>query len=236
MRIVGDLAACLLVASAALPSGTLARSPAPAEREYDLPAQDLEAALLSFGRQSGVDIVYERAILRGLRSAPLKGVFAPPVAVATLLRGTGLEHRFTSMTAVLVVRPAARGQADVTKDVSAGAGGRAGAPQIVLDRLRITARPMIGRPRPDYQPYGQIVRNQITRQLFETPGIRGRRFETRLAVRLDPVGVIRWLAVKRSTGDTVLDEAIVRALEGASMPIPTPEGMPQPIWFEIVAR
>lgn len=202
-------------------------------QRYDIAAQDLETALLTFSRESGIDIVYDRVVLQGRRSAALAGTFAPPVALATLLSASGLAHRFTSATAVLILQRGGMRAADAP---GREGGGSAGAPQITLDRLRVTATPRIGMTRTDYRPFGQIVQRAIMRQLQAAPQTQTRRFQTRLAVRLDPQGVIRQLIVERSTGHVALDREIVLLLEGATMPESPPVGMPQPIWFEIVAR
>lgn len=212
-------------ASAATPPGSTQ------ERGYDLAAQDLEAALLAFGRTSGIDIVYDSAILRGLRSAPLKGRFAPPIAVATLLRGSPLVHRFTSATAVLIVRAGADRPSGSNPDISAPL-GRA---QLTLNRLRVTAGLIIGKPPVDYRPFGQIVQGTIMRRLQDSP-VQARRFQARLAVRIDDQGMIRPLGMQAGSGDAQLDKELLRILNGLALPEVPPAGMPQPIWFEIVQR
>lgn len=217
--------------TACAPLAALAK-PAPDAKAYDIPGQDLESALILFGRQSGIDIIYDRSILSGLRSSPLKDSVMPPLAIATMVQGTGLRYRFTSATAVVILEGGQR------KDVA----GRednptANVPQLALDRLRVTSGRMIGAAaRIDYRPFGQIVQSAITRRLQEDRHTHGRRFDTRLAVHLDPAGVIRRLSVERSTGDAGLDRDIIRILDGAPMLAIPPAAMPQPIWFEIVAR
>lgn len=226
-----------IAASATLPCTTRASAPQAqaqaAVRGYDIPAQDLETALLKLGRQSGIDILYERDVLAGLRSAPVRGELTPQAAVARMLAGAPLTHRFTSATAVLILPVRGTGSA-----VPAGnAATAAAAPQLVLDRLRVKAERVIGQPPgPDYRPFGQLVRSTIARRLQDDPRTRGRTFNVRLAVAMDSQGVIRDLLVRRSSGTDRLDRAIVSVVSGTSLPEPPPAGMPQPIWLEIVAR
>jgi TonB family protein len=206
----------------------------PATRDYDIPAQDLEAALLKLGRESGIDILYERDILAGLRSAPVKGALTPQAAVARMLTSTPINHRFTSATAVLILPARAADRGPVT---SAGPAAAAAAPRLVLDRLQVKAERVIGQaPGPDYRPFGQLVRSTIARRLQDDPRTRGRSFNVRLAVAMDPQGVIRDPLVRRSSGTGHLDRAIVSVVSGTALPEPPPAGMPQPIWLEIVAR
>ncbi|HEX7853768.1 MAG TPA: TonB C-terminal domain-containing protein [Sphingobium sp.] len=210
----------------------MAADPSPyAERHYDIAAQDLETALLAFSRVSGVDIVYDRAVLRGQRSALLRGSFAPPIAVATLLRESGLAHRFTSATAVLIQRPGS-----TERMGGHDAQARSGIQQLVLDRLRISTGRMIGKPRTDYRAFGEVVQSTIMRHLQDNPPVQARRFQARLAVQIDPQGVIRQLHVESGSGNPMLDEELTGLLNGMALPRTPPEGMPQPVWFEIVQR
>jgi TonB family protein len=221
-------AALLAIGAALLPLSAMAQ-----QRGYDIPAQALEAALLTLGRQSGIDVLYQRGVLDGLMSAPLRGDFSPPAAVATMLRGTGLRHRFTSATAVLIL-PAAL---PATSAESARTAPGGNAPRLVLDRLRVTAARMIGGTAArDYRPFGQTIRTAISRKLQEDPRTSKRQFKVRIAVELDDHGVIRSLRVQRGSGQVRLDRHITEVLNGTSMPVPPPPGLPQPIWFEIDAR
>lgn len=210
---------------------------APMLRSYDIPAQPLESALLILGRQSGIDLLYERGALDGLRSSALRGRHTPQSAVATILRGTGLAHRFTTATAVLIL-PVANRSGAATSGTPAGAPAETGsAPRLVLDRLRVSVSPMIGTaPRRDFSQFGQKVRAAITRQLQDDPRTSGRQFSARVAVLLDGRGTIRSLEIHRGTGKQKLDRDIIATLQGATMPEPPPADLPQPIWFEVVAR
>lgn len=223
------------VAVTAMPGAAIARLAQGqiATRDYDIPAQNLETALLELGRQSGIDILYERDVLAGLRSAPVRGELTPQAAMARMLAGAPLTHRFTSATAVLVLPVRGSGPAvPVNNDAAA-----ATAPRLVLDRLHVKAERLIGQSRePDYRPFGQLVRSTIARRLQDDPRTRGRAFSVRLAVAMDPQGVIRDPLVRRSSGTDRLDRAIVSVVSGTSLPEPPPTGMPQPIWLEIVAR
>lgn len=201
-------------------------------RDYDIPAQDLETALLALGRQSGIDILYERDVLAGLRSASIRGDLTPQAAVARMLAGAPLTHRFTSATAVLILP--ARGTGSTT---AVGNAAAATAPRLVLDRLEVKAERVIGQPpSPDYRPFGQLVRSTIAQRLQDDPRTRGRAFNIRLAVAMDPHGIIRAPLVRRSSGTDRLDRSIVSVVAGTPLPEPPPVGMPQPIWLEIVAR
>ncbi len=67
---------------------------------YDIPAQDLNAALLAFASRAGLQIFYDVQRVRGLRNAPLVGSFMPQQALTQLLAGTGVTFRFTGTNTV----------------------------------------------------------------------------------------------------------------------------------------
>ena len=202
------------------------------ERAYDIAAQDLETALLAFSRVSGIDIVYDRAILKGERSEALRGRFAPPIAVATLLRHSALTHRFTSATAVLILRGGTQGQ-DGSPATPPPPTGHA---QLALNRLKVTTGRMIGQPSTDYRPFGQVVQSTIMRRLQDNSATQSKRFKARLAISIDAQGVIHPLRLESGSGDIALDGEVMRVLEGILLPEAPPEGMPQPIWFDVVQR
>jgi len=85
----------------------LAAEVAQATASYDIPAQDLNAALLTFARRAGLQIFYDVDRVRGLRSAPLVGTFTPEQGLALLLAGTGISYRFTGANTVSLDRPGA---------------------------------------------------------------------------------------------------------------------------------
>ncbi len=63
---------------------------------YDIPAGDLQSALIAFSRQSGLQLVYPAAITRGRRTSGLQGAYAKEDALRLLIQGSGLAHRITA--------------------------------------------------------------------------------------------------------------------------------------------
>ncbi|WP_422000652.1 TonB-dependent siderophore receptor [Reyranella sp.] len=77
-----------------------AQQQAQAALRYDIPAQDLNAALLAFASRAGVQIFYDVRRVQGLRSTALDGSFTPQQALTQLLSGTGIGFRFTGPSSV----------------------------------------------------------------------------------------------------------------------------------------
>ncbi|WP_246546097.1 TonB-dependent receptor domain-containing protein [Ancylobacter defluvii] len=88
-------------------NGGLAQSAAAQAQSavYAIPAGPVSGALASFGATSGVQIVYDSTIARGLRSPGVSGARTPEQALGELLAGTGLNWRFTSPRSVTIEAP-----------------------------------------------------------------------------------------------------------------------------------
>lgn len=71
---------------------------------YNIAAQDLNAALLSFADRAGLQLAYDADLVEGLRSAPLNGGFTPADGLTRLLAGTGLGFQFSSANSVTLQR------------------------------------------------------------------------------------------------------------------------------------
>lgn len=104
-------ASCIAVVSL----GIFAAAPAPAMAneptyQFNIPAQDLGAALRAFGQASRQQIIYESADVRGKQSTVLVGPFAAEDGLVRLLAGTGLKFE-RSAAGVLVVRLAVTNRA-----------------------------------------------------------------------------------------------------------------------------
>ncbi|EKF20532.1 TonB-dependent siderophore receptor [Nitratireductor pacificus] len=87
----------LLAASIAFSTLPLAPAAAPAQTvvRYAVPAGPLDTALSRFGAASGVQLLYNSSITRGLRSPGVSGSLDTREALGRILAGTGLSHRFT---------------------------------------------------------------------------------------------------------------------------------------------
>lgn len=81
--------------SAAAPQAGPPTAEASGTIAFDIPAQDLNAALLTFADRAGLQLVYDVGIVRGLRNAALQGRFTARQGLDRLLAGTGLTFRFS---------------------------------------------------------------------------------------------------------------------------------------------
>jgi iron complex outermembrane receptor protein len=94
-------------ADTATPGVHLAQSAA--ERQFNIAAQPLADALTEFGRQSGLRVTVDAALVRGLSSPAVSGAMAPDDALRQLLSGTGLVGRFAESDLIIIERVALDG-------------------------------------------------------------------------------------------------------------------------------
>ncbi|WP_299172008.1 TonB-dependent receptor [uncultured Brevundimonas sp.] len=87
-------AAAAVLASAAAPAQAWQVTPsAEARVSINLPAQDLDQALRALSRQTGLQIVHDPSVTRGLNSRPVSGSMAPREALRRMIASSGVEAR-----------------------------------------------------------------------------------------------------------------------------------------------
>ena len=79
----------------------MAQSPA---REFDIPAGELKTAIDTYATQSGVQLIYKVAEVKGLAGKAVKGKMAPEEALSQLLEGTSLHVVRDASNAVVIFR------------------------------------------------------------------------------------------------------------------------------------
>ncbi|SFA93370.1 iron complex outermembrane recepter protein [Rhizobium sp. NFR07] len=84
----------VLAPTSAEAQGTTGRVAA-ATVSLNIPAQDLNGALLSLADRAGVQVFYDTVRVRGLRSQGINGTFTAAEGLSRLLAGTGLSYSFT---------------------------------------------------------------------------------------------------------------------------------------------
>jgi TonB family protein len=185
-------------------------NPAPPSRitpiPFNIPAQPLESALDAYGKISSEQVLYETSLTAGLRSTSVQGVFTPEAALSTLLTGTGLVARYTTMDAYTLMR--------------APAPPSPGAPSIDADLVK-------------YGPYLGAVQASILKAICETDGARPGAYQATLQFWIDPSGEITDVEVLTTTGDPDRDADILGALQNVTVGEGPPAGMPQPLTMAI---
>lgn len=126
------------ISAVALIASLPACAQADAPQRFNLPAQDLGAAIRSVALSSGQTVVAPTDLVRGKRSSALDGTYTPEEAVARLLQGT--ELRVARVGNALVIR---RQSAESAQDAH-GQGEGAGEEAILVTGTRIRGRAPAG--------------------------------------------------------------------------------------------
>ena len=103
-RLMAGVAIVSLIAA----SSADAQSTAPLAAVFsslNIPAQPLGAALISFSRQTRLEVFVDSEVAAGKTSSPVSGQLSPEAALQRMLGGTGLSFRFTNPTTVRIVGP-----------------------------------------------------------------------------------------------------------------------------------
>lgn len=75
-------------------------------KDFNIPAQPLTSALTAFGRQSGLQVTVDGAVVRGIQAPAVSGTMSAADALTRLLAGSGLTYRLAGGTTVAIERPA----------------------------------------------------------------------------------------------------------------------------------
>lgn len=71
-------------------------------RTFDIPAGDLQAALLTFSQQGDLQLIYPAPLTAGLMTQGVQGTYTPRAALARLLAGTNLIYDVTPQGTVTI--------------------------------------------------------------------------------------------------------------------------------------
>lgn len=116
LRLGTALLGCLLTfpAAAASGEGTPAMQVAQAERRwtFDIPAQDLAAALIAYAEATGIQVAFKSEDLAGLSTAGLQGEMTAEEGLRRLLAQTNLTYDFASDSSVVVSPASGAAEAD----------------------------------------------------------------------------------------------------------------------------
>ncbi|MEX2455433.1 MAG: TonB-dependent receptor [Rhodospirillaceae bacterium] len=115
--------------------------------DFDIPAQPLNAALLTFAERAGLQLIYDVETVRDLRSTPLRGAFTPQEGLSRLLGRTGMTYRFNGENTVSLQSTVAGESNGVTTLGPITVEGQAGPPSTAV----------LGNLPPEY-PGGQVAR------------------------------------------------------------------------------
>ncbi|HCD85109.1 MAG TPA: TonB-dependent heme/hemoglobin receptor family protein, partial [Agrobacterium sp.] len=109
-------------------------------RQFSIPAGPLDVALTRFGAASGIQILYDASLTKGLKTSGAAGALQLRDALGKLLDGTGLSFRFTAPDRVTVSN-ASQAQEATSADGS-----------LVLETITVTGKS--GRYGSPDAPYG----------------------------------------------------------------------------------
>lgn len=80
------------------------QTPSAIRQEFDIPAGPLAPGLDRFVRESGMNVVYDATVTKGVRTMGVTGRYPPELALRVLLGCTGIDPHFASSGAVTLER------------------------------------------------------------------------------------------------------------------------------------
>jgi len=193
---------------------------------FAIPSQPLAGALHAYGRQVGIQVLYESRSAIGRQSAEVQGEYTPDEALKRLLSGTDLEVRHARPDAITLVAPAWQELPPVNPLVTA---------DLSIGELRVRA-PGKSNDLARFQDYSDSVRTEIQRALLKNTATGSGNYRVVLDLWINSGRTIQKTALLQSTGDTARDAAVKATIQGLTISRPTPADAPQPVRAVIVVR
>ncbi|MEW6438342.1 MAG: secretin and TonB N-terminal domain-containing protein [Pseudomonadota bacterium] len=184
------------------------KAPPGLRMNFDLPAQPLAAALEAYGAASGRQVVYEGGLAMGRQSTAVKGIFTPEEALRRLLAGTGLDPRYMAADGfVLVLKPIRHRNFLITTT-----------PRATLNQF-----------------YG-LIQAGLRRSVCADARAWSGGYRVAVGVWIGTTGVVTHAALLDTTGNSGLDAAIERDVNGARINAAPPAGFAQPVVMVITSE
>jgi iron complex outermembrane recepter protein len=162
----GSMARMLALAasSVVLTAAGLVPTIASAQEEtvrFNVAAGSLASGLNAVASQSGLQIGFDSALVRGMQTAGLSGQFTAEEAIRHLLDGTGLSYSFSGPRTVVLTVPSGQ-SADVSGEESIGSG------VIALDTVTVTGEKFSRDLSSTYTSVGVVTGEEIERDGLNT--------------------------------------------------------------------
>lgn len=223
------IVAVLLLACGAMMSAMAAgdERPALAPMPFNIPSQPLAAALQTYSRVTGVQLLYESSAASGLMSAAVAGAFSRDTALRVLLGNTDLVIRYTRANSVTLV------PASADPDLPPAAVFETA--DLMLEPLRVRS----SRETADasqLQAYSGVITADIQQALRKDARTRSGSYSAGIKLWIDGPRTVRRTELFRSSGDSDRDETIARVLDGLQVSQAPPANMPQPVLLMITVR
>lgn len=201
--------------ASAQPTAVEAEAPAVAagRLRFDIPRQPLQSALTQFHRLTGQSLLYDDQIAEGRMAGPLQGEFTPEAALHRLLAGTGIEARYTSQAAFMLMRETVPDGA-----ASASAPRDSGMP----DKAAMQAY------------YGRLQARVVAVLCGDPKTIPG-TYRLALNLWIDAGNAVSRVLL-HPTGDGARDARIRHLLHGLALPSEPPAGLAQPVTLLVLPR
>jgi iron complex outermembrane recepter protein len=159
-----------------------------ATRQYHIPAQPLNSALMRFASDSNLELLYTADKLRAFKTVGLDGSMTAAQALSQLLQGSGMTYRFVDANTVTIVPPSSNfiKTAGTGQDTEPQTGGEGQVMPKVTVEADAEADPYD--PNDTTHPYNKsyVVSNVTTATKTDTP-----IFDTPVSVQTIPKSVMR---------------------------------------------
>jgi hypothetical protein len=201
---------CLIVTLMAMTHQAIAH----ALIRFDIPAQPLETALVTFGGLTGYSVLVASNLAAGRQAAAVVGEFEPREALQKLLADTGLVARYSGSNAFTLALD------EAASDIAQADADKGSASRIALTK----------------SSYAYVLQASLTRILCRAQPDAFGRYRAVFQLWISADGAIRDVRLLESTGLKERDAVMQKALRQGAMDAAPPVTLAQPISILLTPR
>lgn len=185
---------------------------AQAQQNFDIASQPLVDALVLFGRQSGVQVSVDAAVIRDIASPGVRGAMTAEQALGRLLAGTGITYRLTGANTAMLQRAQAGGDGTIElapvriEGVARNAGQTEGTGSYTTNAVTIGKTPTSLRETP--QSMSVVTRQRLDDQNISELGSALKSVTGLTVRRNDGTGLFNFYDARGYTSDVIMRDGM----------------------------
>lgn len=203
-RLIAVVALCLWIGVSVGRVATAEQLPKTEWTNFDIPAQSLASALITYGVQTRIPLFVDMNLVVGRRSVGLKGIFSSEAGLQSMLIGTGL-----------VAVPIGNGFALIR------AKPRYASADEESSQTLATASP--------FASYSALIQRRLKRALCARGETRPGSYRALVRLTIDNIGSVTRVRLLTSTGNPKLDALLDSTLRRVTLGEPPPGNLQQSV-------
>ena len=199
------------------------------DKDFDIPPQSLGTALQAYVEQARVEMGFDHRLVANKQSPGVEGKYSPAEALSMLLSGSGLIANYETRRSIVLIYSPISTTALIKSTAPAPA-----METLPLETLHVTPPGNVAWLFGDM--YAHFVQDRLGHMLQSYAQNLKPGYSLQINVWIGQKGTVERSSVSSSSGDRLVDDAILQAVNGAPVGQAPPLGFMQPVHLHIATR